>query len=84
MSIIDLNHYMIIELVTSTLFLDKPQLTGQNLGQVFNSRSGWVQAMQLHCFETKLPNLKLKTAQTISKFSPQSSLIFAVKVRVST
>jgi hypothetical protein len=30
-------------------------------GPVFNSRSGCVHAMYLHVFETKLPNLKLKT-----------------------
>jgi hypothetical protein len=40
--------------------MDKLQLTGRNLGQVFNSRSGCVYAIQLHCFETKLPNLMLK------------------------
>ncbi len=36
-------------------------LPGQNLGRVFNSRSGYVNAVQLHRFDTKLPNLKLKT-----------------------
>jgi hypothetical protein len=41
--------------------MDKLQLTGQNLGRVFNSRSGCVCAMHLSCFETKLPNLMLKT-----------------------
>jgi hypothetical protein len=41
--------------------MDKLQLTGRNLGRVFNSRSGCVHVMQLHCFETKLPNLMLKT-----------------------
>ncbi len=41
--------------------MDKLQLAGQNLGRVFNSRSGFVCAMQLRCFETKLPNLMLKT-----------------------
>jgi hypothetical protein len=34
---------------------------GQNLGRVFNSKSGYVHVMQLHCFETKLLNLMLKT-----------------------
>jgi hypothetical protein len=38
------------------------QLTGQNLGSVFNSRSGCVQAVQIHCwFKIKQSNLKLKT-----------------------
>jgi hypothetical protein len=41
--------------------MDKLQLTGQNLGRVFNFKSGCVCAMQLSCFETKLPNLMLKT-----------------------
>jgi hypothetical protein len=38
--------------------MDKLQLTGRNLGRVFNSRSGRV---QLHLSETEQPNLKLKT-----------------------
>jgi hypothetical protein len=38
-----------------------PYLQHLNLGLVFNSRSGRLHAMQLHCFETKLPSLKLKT-----------------------
>jgi hypothetical protein len=41
--------------------MDKLQLTGRNLGRVFNSRSGCLCAMQLCCFGTKLPNLMLKT-----------------------
>ncbi len=41
--------------------MDKLQLTGLNLGRVFNSRSGCVCAMQLLCFETKLPYLMSKT-----------------------
>ncbi len=41
--------------------MDKLQLTGQNLGRVSNCRSGSVFAMQLSCFETKRPNLELKT-----------------------
>jgi hypothetical protein len=41
--------------------MDKIQLAGQNLGRVFNSRSGREDDMQLHCFGTKLSNLKLKT-----------------------
>jgi hypothetical protein len=42
-------------------FIDKLQLRGQNLGRVFNSRSGCVNAMQLRCSEIKLSNLMLKT-----------------------
>jgi hypothetical protein len=41
--------------------MDKLQLKGRNLGQVFNSRSGRAHAVQLHFSETKQPNLKLKT-----------------------
>ncbi len=41
--------------------IDKLQLTGQNLGRVSNCRSGSVFAMQLSCFETKQPDLELKT-----------------------
>ncbi len=40
---------------------DKLQLTGQNLGQVFNPISGCLWAMRLWCHEAKWPNLKLKT-----------------------
>ncbi len=40
--------------------MDKLQLTGRYLGRVFNTRSGCVCAMQLHCFETKLSSLMLK------------------------
>ncbi len=41
--------------------MDKLQLKGQNLGRVFNSRSVCVHDMQSRCYETKLPDLKLKT-----------------------
>jgi hypothetical protein len=41
--------------------MDKLQLTGQNLGRVFNSRSGCMCAMPFRCYEAKQPNLKLKT-----------------------
>ncbi len=40
--------------------LDKLQPTGQNLGRVFNYRSGHVHAVHLLCYEVKLPSLKLK------------------------
>jgi hypothetical protein len=41
--------------------MDQVQLTGQNLGRVFNSRSGRMKVVQLLFFEAKLPNLKKKT-----------------------
>jgi len=37
------------------------QLTGRNLGQVFNFRFGHLQAEHSRCYQVKLPNLKLKT-----------------------
>ncbi len=40
--------------------MDKLQLTGQNLGWVFNFTSDWI-FMYLFCYEAKQPNLKLKT-----------------------
>jgi hypothetical protein len=41
--------------------MDKLQLTGQNLGRVFNFRNGRVYAMHFLCYRVKLTNLKLKT-----------------------
>ncbi len=41
--------------------MEKIQLTGQNLGQVFNSRSDPTCAMHFHPYEAKRTNLKLKT-----------------------
>jgi hypothetical protein len=41
--------------------MDKLQLTGQNLGRVFNSRSGRMCVMPLCCYEAKWANLKFKT-----------------------
>jgi len=43
------------------LAMGKLKLTGQNLGRVFKFRRGCFHAIQLYYFETKLPNLKLKT-----------------------
>ncbi len=37
------------------------QLTGQNLGRVFNYRNGREHAIHFLCYGVKLPNLKLKT-----------------------
>ncbi len=41
--------------------MDKLQLTGQNLGRVFNSRSDCMSAMHLFFYEAKQLYLKLKT-----------------------
>jgi len=41
--------------------MDKLQLTGQNLGRVFNFRTGHLNAADLGCYWVKLPNLNLKT-----------------------
>jgi hypothetical protein len=41
--------------------MDKLQLTGQNLGRVFNFRNGCVHAIHFLCYGVKLTNLKLKT-----------------------
>jgi hypothetical protein len=41
--------------------MDKLQLTGQNLGQVFNPKSSHWHAAYLWCYQIKLPNLKFKT-----------------------
>jgi hypothetical protein len=41
--------------------MDILQLTGQNLGQVFNFRSGHLHATTFLVLSVKLPNLQLKT-----------------------
>jgi hypothetical protein len=41
--------------------MDKLDLTGQNLGRVFNFGSGRVHAVHFLSCGAKLPNLKLKT-----------------------
>jgi hypothetical protein len=43
------------------LSMDKLQLTGQNLGQVFNFSFGHLHAEHSWCYQVKLPNFKLKT-----------------------
>ncbi len=43
------------------LTIQKLQLTGQNLGRVFNFRNGHVHATYFLYYRLKLPNLKLKT-----------------------
>ncbi len=44
-----------------SLIMDKLQLTGQNLGRVFNFRSGHLYAATFLVISVKLPNLQLKT-----------------------
>jgi hypothetical protein len=41
--------------------MDKLELTGQNLGLVFNFKSGHFHALHFWCYKVKLRNLKLKT-----------------------
>ncbi len=41
--------------------MDELQLTGQNLGQVFNLRNGHLHAAKFLVLSVKLPNLQLKT-----------------------
>jgi hypothetical protein len=41
--------------------MDKLQLTGQNLGGVFNFRFGHLHAEHFWCYQVNLPNFKLKT-----------------------
>ncbi len=58
---LDLNQETRFTILPKTLAKDKLQLTGQNLGRVFNFRSDRVHAMHLLCHGVKLSNLKLKT-----------------------
>jgi hypothetical protein len=41
--------------------MEKLQLTGRNLGRVYNLRNGCLHAMHLLYYGVKLSNLKLKT-----------------------
>ncbi len=41
--------------------MEKVKETGHNLGRVFNSRRGCMNAMHLLCSKAKLPSLVLKT-----------------------
>ncbi len=53
--------------------MDKLQLTGRNLGRVFNFRFGHLRAEHFWCYQVKLPDLKLKTRpKQTSRFSPVS------------
>jgi hypothetical protein len=50
--------FVVRRIMTSSM--DKLELTGRNLGRVFNFRSGRVHAMKFLCQGVKLTNLKLK------------------------
>jgi hypothetical protein len=58
--------------------MDKLQLTGQNLGRIFNSGSGCGIAVQLYFSETEQPNLNLKTRP--KQLLPSLSLDIALPV----
>jgi hypothetical protein len=47
--------------MTNTQTMDKLQLTGQNLGRVYNFRNGHLHAATFSVLSVKLPNLQLKT-----------------------
>ncbi len=49
----------------------KLQLTGQNLGRVFNCRISHAHVVHFGCYGVKLPNLKLKTRPKQLSGSPQ-------------
>jgi hypothetical protein len=51
--------------------MDKLQLTGQNLGQVFNFRNGSVRARAFSLSQSKTAQLRAEnSAQTTFRFSP--------------
>jgi hypothetical protein len=52
---------MLKALFRDSLFMDKPLLTGQNLGWVFNFWNGCKHAVHFLCYRVKLPKVKLKT-----------------------
>ncbi len=69
-----LSHVTVIGIITGVIALhyanvntalgmsmDKIGLTGQNLGRVFNSRSGCFHIMKKCCHQAKLSTLRLKT-----------------------
>jgi len=74
-TIAECNSWGVVELSNILLasVMDKLQLTGQNLGRVFNFRFGHLHAEHFWCYQVKLPNLKVEnSAQTASRFSPVS------------
>ncbi len=60
--------------------MDKLQLTGQNLGQVFNFRNGHVHVAHFLCYGVKLPNLKMK--QSTMTFSREELLGFGLPANI--
>jgi len=58
-------------MIGNAILTDKLQLTGQNLGRAFNSRSGCLRAVQFSSFDAKLANLELKT-------QPQQLLCYVI------
>jgi hypothetical protein len=54
------NFTKILRNLLISLGMDNLQLTGQNLGWVFNFINGHEHAVHLLCYQVKLPNLKLK------------------------
>ncbi len=55
--------------------MHKLQQLGQNLGQVFNFRSGHLKSAHLWCYRVKLPNLKLKTRTKQLLVSPLLDIV---------
>ena len=53
-----------------------PQLTGQNLGHVLNSRRGYMYGIHLCCNESKQPYLKLKTHPKPLLFSLPLQMVY--------
>jgi len=50
---------------------------GQNPGRIFNFRNGCMHAMELFCYEAKVPNLELKTwSQQHLGYLPLDTVLF--------
>jgi hypothetical protein len=61
----------LVTLTEISYFMDKVQLAGQNLGRVFNSRSGCMCARHLFCHEAKRAQVKVEnSAQTTFRLFP--------------
>jgi hypothetical protein len=66
-----MEHIISLSVRRGDLAMGKPILTIQNLGRVFNSRSGCMNAAHLFCYEVKMSDLELKTRpKTTLRFSP--------------
>ncbi len=65
---------MIVNYDPKSFIVQATDLTGQNLGRVFNFRLGQCMPMHLRWCETKQPNLKLKAwPKQLLGFLPQNS-----------